>query len=242
MTGTRLPALTHYDVLEVSPLASAPTIRAAYKSLMQRYHPDRAASTDTKSQAQRINAAYEVLSDAQRRRRYDAELAGSRVPPRVVAGPTLPAAPSSSRIRRVAGEIVTLLFLLVGIGAWWWAMPPAQWHVGTVQYDAGSPVVQVVARIVTTRDAQGIAQAKLIFRTADRRPFRVNGQTVAIGSSLVRFDCTQRRFNSSQNRMVLADGSVVDLVDSIGVVTPRSASERAMELACSSWWRRWNLR
>ena len=34
-------APSHYDILEVSHTASPEVIRAAYRSLMQRYHPDK---------------------------------------------------------------------------------------------------------------------------------------------------------------------------------------------------------
>ncbi len=70
--------MTHYDVLEVSPKASAEVIRAAYKSLMQRYHPDKNSElADTAKDAARITQAYEVLGDAGRRAAYDLELAAA---------------------------------------------------------------------------------------------------------------------------------------------------------------------
>lgn len=63
---------THYDDLKVSRNAPQEVIRAAYKSLSQKYHPDRNADAN---EAQRImtslNAAYETLSDPERRRAYD---------------------------------------------------------------------------------------------------------------------------------------------------------------------------
>jgi hypothetical protein len=51
-------------------------IRAAYKALAQRYHPDKWKG-DTKEANQRmsdINEAYTILSDAQKRKEYDKEL------------------------------------------------------------------------------------------------------------------------------------------------------------------------
>lgn len=265
---------THYDVLEVSPQASTPTIRAAYKSLMQRHHPDRLQSAAAQGLAQRINAAYEVLSDPEQRRRYDAALelqdaAASRAkaepratppgaasaararatarpepaPRRAPAGAPTPAT-TPSRGSRLAAAFVALLsvFGIVGsVGLWWWTTPPAESHVGTVQYDPDSPVVQVIAQLGSLRDAQGAAQARLQFRTSDGRPFRIAGQEVIQGSSVVRYDCERRRFTTTQNTMQLVDGSVVNLVDSQGSVTPDSASERTLELACAPWWRRWKL-
>lgn len=69
------PTRTHYDELEVSASASADTIRAAYRSLMQRVHPDRNPDDPSAAEhARRLNIAYEMLSDPGTRARYDAEL------------------------------------------------------------------------------------------------------------------------------------------------------------------------
>lgn len=79
--------MTHYDVLEVSPRASDAVIRAAYKSLMQRYHPDKnPGNAEAARHATMVVQAYEVLSDAGQRAAYDRELAltsqAARVTPR----------------------------------------------------------------------------------------------------------------------------------------------------------------
>jgi len=67
---------SHYDVLGVARSAGADIIRAAYRELAKRYHPD--TSTDPKNMAaghfRTIHEAYEVLSDVQRRAKYDAQL------------------------------------------------------------------------------------------------------------------------------------------------------------------------
>lgn len=63
----------YYSVLGVLPGAEDIVIRAAYKALAQRYHPDR--YSESKDEANRImasiNEAYSVLSDPFRRREYD---------------------------------------------------------------------------------------------------------------------------------------------------------------------------
>ncbi len=70
-----MPIANHYDVLEVSPKASAEVIRAAYKSLMQRHHPDKSANgIEPTRLAASIAQAYEVLSDPQQRLVYDQTL------------------------------------------------------------------------------------------------------------------------------------------------------------------------
>jgi curved DNA-binding protein CbpA len=64
-----------YDVLQVSPLADEVVIRAAYRSLMQRYHPDRhPGDLQAAEIAARITQAYEVLSDPIQKAAYDASL------------------------------------------------------------------------------------------------------------------------------------------------------------------------
>lgn len=67
---------THYDNLKVMRTAPPEVIRAAYRALAARYHPDKC---ENKAEATRImtivNAAYEVLQDPKRRQEYDEALA-----------------------------------------------------------------------------------------------------------------------------------------------------------------------
>lgn len=67
--------MSHYDTLEVSPSASPEVVRAAYKSLMQRLHPDRNAGDQAiAARAAAVTHAYDVLSDPARRSAYDLSL------------------------------------------------------------------------------------------------------------------------------------------------------------------------
>lgn len=67
--------MNHYEVLEVSQSASPEVIKAAYKSLMQRYHPDRnPGDAKAAERSVAVALAYEVLSDTDRRAAYDLEL------------------------------------------------------------------------------------------------------------------------------------------------------------------------
>jgi hypothetical protein len=67
------PKLDCYAILGVHPNAEDVVIRAAFKALAQRYHPDRFSGS--KDEAHRrmsdLASAYEVLADPVRRRRYD---------------------------------------------------------------------------------------------------------------------------------------------------------------------------
>lgn len=63
---------THYDNLKVSRDAPSEVIRAAYKSLAQKYHPDRNHGDERAARVMSlINEAYEVLSDPARRSQHD---------------------------------------------------------------------------------------------------------------------------------------------------------------------------
>ena len=68
----------YYAVLGLLPTVEAVVIKAAYKALAQRYHPDRfAGDTDfAQSKMEQLNEAYRVLSNPQRRRAYDGEVIG----------------------------------------------------------------------------------------------------------------------------------------------------------------------
>lgn len=66
---------TFYDVLQVSPNADQEIIKAAYRSLVQRFHPDKNPDNpDAEQYLKIINRAYEVLSDPVKREGYDAAL------------------------------------------------------------------------------------------------------------------------------------------------------------------------
>lgn len=63
---------TYYDNLKVSRTAPQEVIRAAYKSLAQKYHPDRNQGNNEAVRIMKlINEAYEVLSDPIKRAEHD---------------------------------------------------------------------------------------------------------------------------------------------------------------------------
>ena len=69
---TEQPGPTFYDTLEVSPRASAPVIKAAFRCLAQLNHPDKNLGDDTAAgRLIAIVQAYTVLSDPDQRRKYD---------------------------------------------------------------------------------------------------------------------------------------------------------------------------
>ncbi len=61
----------YYATLGVPRSAKAAEIRQAYRSLARKYHPDVNSSEDAATRFAEVQAAYDVLSDAQKRRTYD---------------------------------------------------------------------------------------------------------------------------------------------------------------------------
>jgi len=61
----------YYAVLGIARDASEDDIRSAYRKLARQYHPDVNAADDGAEKFREVTEAYEVLSDAQRRQRYD---------------------------------------------------------------------------------------------------------------------------------------------------------------------------
>src|ERR1700731_176976 len=65
----------YYAILGVPIDATSDTLKRAYRQLARRYHPD-LAGPDGVLEMKRINRAYAVLSDAEKRRQYDSALGG----------------------------------------------------------------------------------------------------------------------------------------------------------------------
>jgi len=60
-----------YETLEVSPNASESEIKKAYRKLARKYHPDVNKDPSAEEKFKEINAAYEVLSDKEKKAQYD---------------------------------------------------------------------------------------------------------------------------------------------------------------------------
>lgn len=71
-----------YEILEVSETASEETINKIYKIQAKRYHPDLQKTDQEKKIAEekmkKINDAYDILSDSQKRKEYDEKLETER--------------------------------------------------------------------------------------------------------------------------------------------------------------------
>jgi DnaJ domain len=93
---------SYYEILGVEPDADEAAIRAAYRTLIRRYHPDTNLD-EPQTRAQEINEAYHVLSDAARRAKYDLGLgrrgAAARSPAPPPAPPPPPRQPAAAARR-----------------------------------------------------------------------------------------------------------------------------------------------
>jgi len=63
--------MNYYAILGVSQLAKYREIKAAYRRLALKYHPDRNSSPVSENSIKIINAAFEVHSDKDKRKQYD---------------------------------------------------------------------------------------------------------------------------------------------------------------------------
>lgn len=79
MDDNRSNEKDYYVILGVLPTASPADITAAYYVLACKYHPDTAGADPARlSKLKRLNEAYEVLSDEQKRRDYDRRFGSGR--------------------------------------------------------------------------------------------------------------------------------------------------------------------
>lgn len=99
---------THYDNLRVSRNAPEEVIRAAYRALAQKYHPDVNSDPDASRIMTIINQSYAVLSDPTKRAAHDRWIAvaesttTSSTPPTEPTRPTEDGASSSNGYKRTS--------------------------------------------------------------------------------------------------------------------------------------------
>jgi molecular chaperone DnaJ len=61
----------YYKILGVDKKASSEEIKAAYRKLVKKYHPDRNKEHDAEAKFKKVTEAYETLSDSKKRNAYD---------------------------------------------------------------------------------------------------------------------------------------------------------------------------
>jgi len=104
----------YYAMLGVAPDADEAVIRAAWKALLRKYHPDTAQDVpDAAERTRAFNAAWAVLGNSNRRIAYDLERAA---PPDDETRPGW-ASPYPMPPRRGAGTTLVLILAFVGLPA-----------------------------------------------------------------------------------------------------------------------------
>jgi molecular chaperone DnaJ len=66
-----------YEVLGLSENATADEIKSAYRKLAREYHPDVNKSPDAEDKFKQLGEAYSILTDPQKKARYEADLNGN---------------------------------------------------------------------------------------------------------------------------------------------------------------------
>jgi hypothetical protein len=171
----------HYSVLGVTPASEDVVIRAAYRALMRRYHPDADASEEAAERAREINEAYRVLSEPESRARYDEGLKQQsplRFDPEYRPGPP---EPKRSRIAPVAAIAVAA----VAAGMVAFAVSPSLREFATlslsseVEQDAPEAGAAVAPAKISAKapadhcadpSANELIKAELFRRAAEVRP------------------------------------------------------------------------
>jgi len=74
--GLKNSRLDCYEVMQLSPNADGETISRVYRLLAARYHPDNRETGDSEKFL-RLSEAYQILSDPEKRARYDAGRRGT---------------------------------------------------------------------------------------------------------------------------------------------------------------------
>jgi hypothetical protein len=111
MTDPTTATTDPYEVLQVIPGAEPDVIRAAYRALAARWHPDRGAPPE---RMVAINAAWHILGDPGRRAAFDAKRPRHPMPspshaPEAAASPSSPATGLAARRPREERTSETIL-------------------------------------------------------------------------------------------------------------------------------------
>ena len=122
--------MNYYQILGVKPDATDDSIRRAFRARAKRVHPDVNSAKSAKQEFQRMNEAYQVLRDVNKRRIYDIRLARGIMNRRVYyrPGPLHKQQNSSNhegnyesaadgRLERVLDRFLFLSMLALGLSA-----------------------------------------------------------------------------------------------------------------------------
>ncbi|MBN1376021.1 MAG: J domain-containing protein [Dehalococcoidia bacterium] len=122
----------YYEVLQVHPLAEPEVIQKAYTALANKYHPDKNPSAAAAAKMRKINSAYDVLKDPEKRRQYDDDWKSKNQAPRPPVNKPKPAVePDSIQFSNVKPNVIQhASFIIRNAGGAYkkiWFSNPASW-------------------------------------------------------------------------------------------------------------------
>jgi curved DNA-binding protein CbpA len=119
MIASQTDEVTFYEVLGVEPTATQEEIRDTFRSLVRLLHPDHQTDPLLKviaeKQMRKMNRIYAVLSDPDRRRRYDETLSEDEFPPAIILD-----ASANPNIGRLTGRLAWIVAIAVSAGLLVW--------------------------------------------------------------------------------------------------------------------------
>jgi hypothetical protein len=145
-----------YKILQVDRDAEQEVLEAAYRRLVAKYHPDRNDSPEAGAMLRDLNAAYELVSDPERRAHYDREWANGSGTRRASQAPHAEDGEDETPNRvvlnvLVAGAVLTLLVYqprlgvtLVGLSGLLWLA----WKYSLITEFVGRVVLALVVLVV----------------------------------------------------------------------------------------------
>lgn len=149
--------MNYYEELGLSGNASAEEIKEAYRSLVRLLHPDTQSDPQLQQVAERqikkLNKIYEVLSDGDRRRNYDRDLAESaeRAKPIIIHAPPPPRQQSFLNKSSASWIIAVAVFAILLV---WMASRPTP--AGPIYvHDSGASIVEDSPRNAGARPVEG---------------------------------------------------------------------------------------
>lgn len=236
-----MAAATHYQILGVARDAEDIVIRAAYKAMIIKYHPDKFTGGDAQAErmAKAINEAYAVIGDQQKRAEYDAdferdfvETPGSGEPTHSPSDGLIraePAAPTSAtdfqftRTDAAENKISRVALALVFISALAWlgsslaqddssTVVSATPKVSEIQTEVPPPTEPVIAK--TAPPTAPASPAETSIDSVEVAAAAVDGPSAAYSSNYKQCISTGDALNGVTAAIMDCNGEEIDRQDS----------------------------
>jgi len=152
----------YYSILQIDPDASLEGVRSAYKRLALLTHPDRSGHPLANQQMQRLNEAFEVLSNPEKRAQYDQDRsAPSALTPVEKPAPAEPEAQVDQKQQKDLGwkwnrlvrnqlKMIAYIVLLTS-GIFFWSLASGRVNVMMILLIVGLTVFSLVSMILKVR-------------------------------------------------------------------------------------------